>query len=1025
MLSIAMLIAPLFSQTVSVEQFDILEGAVPGNWRPTENSQLSLSSKRFKFGAQSLRWDWQGTGAEIRIDEETLRQVIKEPRATFAIWVYNEIPRKGKLKFQFGVENRSDCSFDFGLDFQGWRTCWVMYHRDMAGKPTAEMNRLTIRAPEGVLSGTLYFDCIIYAHPVNPRHQMRDAQVPFVNPGADESANSHWMSLYKFSLMEPSLPLSEGVTPEAKAAFETITRRYEAEFLRQSTVTDDDVSELMEAYRYWQITRNEDGSITGLPVLLSHLGAIFPIEDKREWREALSRYDIKAYFQLMLEIAQAYRSASQKTQQMTLAQMFLDLSDHLYDQGWASGSGQGTLHHFGYSARNMYTAFFLMRDLLAENKRLTRSQQTMDWLSGAGKANIRLDDLNGINMDMLNTTITGQLASILIMPDSPEKLRNMQIFSRWLSEGLQYATGLEGSFKVDGSAFHHGAHYPAYAIGGFGGAALVTYLLSGTPFRIGEAGHSSLRKAIMTMRLYSNKLSWPLSLSGRHPNGEWKNLSEPFGYMALSGTPDGKHEIDAEAGSAYLRLNKLRKNNWFSQRLEENGIEAESPPQGHWTMNYATLSIHRRKHWLATARGHSRYFWAAEIYPGANMFGRYITFGHLEILYPEKEAGKINSGFRQDGWDWNRFAGTTTVHLPLEKLRADVKNVDDVSGIEEMLLSDEAFAGGIHNQAGNGIFAMKLHGPDKYGLGSLRAQKSIFFFDNRIVCLGSDIENEITDYPTETTLFQNHLAEKNQPIWCNSDEAVTAFPSRQSFDLAQAHWLLDNQKNGFYLPPGQTLQVNRVTQISRNQKDTRDTEGDFASAWISHGHAPQKGAYEYCILVDTDLKAMQQFAAAMQKPATASYEVLQQNSSAHIVRDLQSKTTGYVLFDAFDNAGAEELKAVSRASLLMLQDRGDRLSLSICDPDLRFYEGPADEVYDTEGRSVERSIYSRTWINDASKPAKVMVTLNGKWRPDQLPENCRLVSSDRDEIIVEFELKDGLSSHAVFQTNLKVEVVND
>ena len=67
-------------------------------------------------------------------------------------------------------------------------------------------------------------------------------------------------------------------------------------------------------------------------------------------------------------------------------------------------------------------------------------------------------------------------------------------------------------------------------------------------------------------------------------------------------------------------------------------------------------------------------------------------------------------------------------------------NVDTFSGMEEMLYSDEAFAGGLSQVKLNGNFGMKLHEHDKYN-GSHRARKSYHFFNGTIVCLGTDIEN--------------------------------------------------------------------------------------------------------------------------------------------------------------------------------------------------------------------------------------------------------------------------------------------
>ena len=66
------------------------------------------------------------------------------------------------------------------------------------------------------------------------------------------------------------------------------------------------------------------------------------------------------------------------------------------------------------------------------------------------------------------------------------------------------------------------------------------------------------------------------------------------------------------------------------------------------------------------------------------------------------------SGWQQEGFDWNRIPGVTSIHLPLEQLKAKVMNVDRFSGMEEMLYSDEAFAGGLSQQKENGNFGMEV-----------------------------------------------------------------------------------------------------------------------------------------------------------------------------------------------------------------------------------------------------------------------------------------------------------------------------
>ena len=134
---------------------------------------------------------------------------------------------------------------------------------------------------------------------------------------------------------------------------------------------------------------------------------------------------------------------------------------------------------------------------------------------------------------------------------------------------------------------------------------------------------------------------------------------------------------------------------------------------------------------------------------------------------PGQTVTPATSGWQQEGFDWNRIPGVTSIHLPLEQLQAKVLNVDSYSGMEEMLYSDEAFAGGLSQQKMNGNFGMKLHEHDKYN-GSHRARKSYHFIDGMIVCLGSDIENTNTEFPTETTIFQLVVTDKaGHDYWKN------------------------------------------------------------------------------------------------------------------------------------------------------------------------------------------------------------------------------------------------------------------
>jgi chondroitin-sulfate-ABC endolyase/exolyase len=992
--------APVFS----------FESGVPGEMTAYGGSAISTSRNRFKDGQWSLRWDYCA-GSSIRLSHPVGYRPNPEGgndqhKTAFAVWIYNETPVQDRLKFEFGRGEQIDCSFEFGLNFCGWRTAWVLYDRDMEGSPHPGMDRLTIHVPKHMRSGTLYIDQLILSARIDPRFPMRDAQVPRVNMEADHKANSHWMSLYRFAGQRPVSSPIGSVTAEQRAALELVRERYGQLSPPRRNMTEGDMTDIRQRFQECGIERRGE-SIVGRSVDLVYYYDILPPEDRERLRSLSRSIEVKTYTRFMLKIAECYNSATAASDKEQLAALFIDLLDHLRDQGWAAGSGLGTLHHLGYNLRSYYTALYLMKEPLAKSGKLKACLDDMYWFSGTGRIFAEASDLSGGIIDIFNTTIHGMLAVILMMEDEGDLVRHLHGLSDWVSRCLMPAPGLMSCLKADGSAFHHAGHYPAYAVGGFEGVTPVVYILSGTPFRIGEQAHACLRKALLSMRLYCNKRQWLLSLSARHPTGTRELETLPFKYMAAAGSPDGTEPIDKEMAAAYLRLASPEEAE-AGRMFADIGIRPEPAPEGHWTMNYAALSLHRRGEWLAGARGHSKYLWANETYSNANLYGRYITHGHVQIMASGDPVTNMDSGFSHDGWDWNRWPGTTVIRLPIEQLRSDVRQVDTHSGFEEMLLSDEAYAGGLSIGGENGMFAMKLHEHEKYN-GSHRASKSVFFFDDRIVLLGSGIMNDNADYATETTLFQLALLDSAEPIRYGDTEPLTEFPYERKHVLSEPQWIVDNKQNGYYVPSGQKLFVSRCTQHSRSQNRGEETKGDFVSAWLHHGFAPENERYEYAIRVKTTADQMRRFTERMQCPETALYRVLQHDDRAHIVHDVPTGTIGYALFEAGDpDCLPRGVPVVSTniACMAMTKETEDGLTLSVVDPDLRLYTGVDADQYDDTGKRKEVSIYSRPWIANESMPSLLELTLKGRWRLPGDEPRCRIMSRDDTFTTLQFTCKD-------------------
>ena len=759
----------LHAQVVTDERMFSFEKPQIPDCITATHSRLSVSDLHYKDGKHSLEWTFEPGGIlELKKD---LKFEKKDPTgkdlylSAFIVWVYNEVPQNATIEFQFLKDGKRCTSFPFGINFSGWRAAWVCYERDMQGTPEEGMNELRIIAPNS--KGTLFIDHLITATKVDARQQTADLQVPFVNAGT----TNHWLVVYQHSLLKPDIELTP-VDDKQRAEMQLLEKRFRDMIYTKGKITDKEVENIRKKYDFYQITY-KNGQVSGVPIYMVRAAEAYEriIPDWNKDMLTKMGVEMRAYFDLMKKIAVAYNNSTAKPViREEMKKKFLAMYDHITDQGVAYGSCWGNIHHYGYSVRGLYLAYFLMKDVLREAGKLQEAERTLRWYAITNEVYPK-PEVDGIDMDSFNTQTTGRIASILMMEDTPEKLQYLRSFSRWIDYGCRPALGLSGSFKVDGGAFHHRNNYPAYAVGGLDGATNMIYLLSRTEFAVSKLAHETVKNVLLTMRFYCNKLNFPLSMSGRHPDGKGKLVPMHFAMMALAGSPDGKAEYDSEMASSYLRLisnsgvendasEYMPKVSNAEERkaaklLIEKGSRPEPDPQGNIAMGYGCISVQRRSNWSAVARGHSRYLWAAEHYLGANLYGRYLAHGSLQILTaaPGQTVTPATSGWQQEGFDWNRIPGVTSIHLPLEQLQAKVLNVDRYSGMEEMLYSDEAFAGGLSQQKMNGNFGMKLHEHDKYN-GSHRARKSYHFIDGMIVCLGSDIENTNTEFSTETTIFQ-------------------------------------------------------------------------------------------------------------------------------------------------------------------------------------------------------------------------------------------------------------------------------
>lgn len=975
-----------------------------------DHSQLSISSEYFKHLTSSLVWKWNAPSAQWRIKQD-VGYKPHNPKSkdnsvsTFVFWVYAKLPIKdAKLKVEFLKNGRVCSCFEYGLNFRGWRGAWIAFDRDMRGNPEEGMDEMRVTAP-AIASGELLFDHIMLSSLQDVRQHTADFQAPFINP----KTTNHWLILLQSWQKEFDIELKNELTATEKNSISIIQNRLTEMLLEGKKPIP--VQKLTDSFDEYGIQKNADGSLRGLPVFFERYGETYEYLGVDNYKLLFANpMGLSECNQLLLNMAVSYHKSKAVTDKETIADMFVLLMKHLLDQGFQTGSAMGTLHHLGYSMRNFYTAAYLMKEPLRNVSLDSDVQKAMEWFAGTGEIKTKPTE-PGMDIDAFNTSLIARLSSILMMENTPEKVRYLHTFKRWIDNGFLYTAGTEDGFKPDGSIYHHRHNYPAYAVGGLEGAVTANYLLYNTNFQLNVIGREHLKKALLAMRNYCNLQTWPLSLSGRHPDGKGHLFPEHYALLALTGTPDYSAEIDNELAAAYLRL-EAKPTTKYVKQFNKLGIQPESAPNGNWSYNYSCLNVHRRDNWLVTAMGFSRYLWATETYVGANLYGRYLNHGNLQITATGNPISNFGSGFNQKGWDWNHFPGTTAAVLPIKELRADVKNLDAESGYEEMLLSDEAFAGSLSHRNKQGVFAMKLHENGKYN-GSLRARKSYFFFDNRIVALGSDICSALPDKPVHTTLFQAFLPNTEISIDINGKK-TSEFPYLVNL-ITKNNYLSDGLNNYFFVKQGD-VQLSKSLQKSFDEETDEPTQNNFALAAINHGNAPQNANYEYMVLVQPTDSELLSVTKSFVVKNDFVYKVLQQDSQAHIVFDKKTKTTAYSFFEAGKVDVKTDLISVNTPCLIMTSKSiSNELIISICDPDLHLYEGKTDLKYDAAGKPIERSVYSMPWINNESAVSLIEVQVKGKWKIADKSDFIQIKKFEKGYSTFIFKCQHGLSREVLLK----------
>ena len=922
-------------------QFVSFEEEIPCNFKSSDKQELALSSSYYKEGSKSLEWKFSPNSI-LDIPSESVFTLEGDNGIT--LWIYNEKPQQDSLRFEFYSPNgHVSHHFGFRLYAAGWRACWISFKHMQGDKQDKKIAGYRIIAPNR--TGRVFIDRLTF-----PVKKINDRTTPDLQMPTNNSLTYrdlwHWCRVWQWEQYQYDLPLSESLTTDEKQELATVEARLTA-ILDTPKAPKKGISKAYSTFKAANIRPSSNG-FTGAPV-------VAPDELNRRkgelsWNDLedmLSGFAYDAYYNHSAQSAKNY---------------FL-VWDYAINQGFAFGSGMGTNHHYGYQVRKIYTTAWLMRDAIWKAPNRDNILSALIFWSALQETRIPFQYGRDELLDSWHTLLMAKTVSALLFVDERERARALAGLSRWLSGSLQYSPGTIGGIKVDGTTFHHGGFYPAYTTGVLAMVGQFIALTSHTRYVPTMEARQVLKSAFISMRNYCNIYEWGIGISGRHPfGGSMKeNDVAAFAYLALAGDLSGEsNTFDHHLAADYMRLcnNDTPEAIYF----RKEGITPAKAPQGFFVYNYGSAGIFRRNDWMVTLKGYTTDVWGSEIYRKDNRYGRYQSYGSVQIMgYPSRKA----SGFDENGWDWNRLPGTTTIHLPFDLLDSPLPGTT-------MAHSKENFSGSSSLEGKNGMFAMKLMERNlKNFTPDFVARKSVFCFNNRMICLGTGISNSNASFPTETTLFQSTFQKGKSDIYV--DGKLKNVPFHQELNDGKRHCIQDGYNN-YYLVNGDNVQIQIARQDSHHEKPRAKTQGTFASAYINHGAAPQNAGYEYMVLIQPSPKELD---AARRK---APYQILHKDSIAHVVIDKQTGITAYAAFETYLPQKDELFLSIPAETMVMQKQSGSNLLLSVCDPNLNISE----KAFTTK---------------EPSRPIEKKLILKGQWKCKTLQEDVTVEVGQTETVL--------------------------
>ena len=948
--------------TISAQtSFTFETTSVPTQW-VANNGVLAINAEHYKEGVKSLSWTTTG---------ESMFTITPSSFSTGTNFIdfqlHSPVITYDTLKFDFYSGSLAVRSFRLCMNYKGWRdVCRAYSEFASASLETISSITITLLPTNNSVARTYYFDDV---NLLSTRPTSRVIGTHWINDTSyfTDRINMNNLISYAYPI---DIPTVNPTSTELTAL--TSLKKISAYISLPKVGTAEELAAAIKFTDSLTIVRNSDGSVRGLPLDLKAAKlvktTIIP-NNNNYYLTTLARY---------LEVLAADGTVS--------TTRFNNLLDHLMDQGLAEGLEyyQGTYDY--NNARAILPPLFNILPSCTDSQKV-EVIKLCKWILLYKDLYLPQNKyLYSLNADIIHLFTDYFMMIALNQPTTTLSVRELKAYKRWLDRNAEYVPGGRDFLKIDGTGFHHATPYIAY-MQCFNRFISTLYNLKGTPFQVDTASYNHLKKAVISMLLSCNlgidkNGRIPLSLGGRglgfgHP------LTRGNFYLLNSIGTDLFGTQDNELAAAY--------NAFFQQTTFQ--VPTPANYNGFYAFNYGSYGIYRQANWIACMRSPTSTVFGAEITPTENCFGRYTSYGSLEILY----SGSDKSGYPDPstlwgGWDWNVMPGTTTVHYTNW---ADLKplNSDNYSRMD-VYTKSKNFSGAL-SWGDMGLFGCDFDQRDtwyssiKFAPTNLVFKKTVLAVDGLLIAIGTNISSSSTaELYTNTNLFQSIISTNSQALQVNGNSVSTTFSS----SLNGANTLISPTGTGYIIPEGN----DPIVVISGSQTSPVSTKLDStgtvmaAKAYITHGFNPSNRSYQFVVVPGTTATALA--TAAINVNSGSIYQLIIADSTMHSIYYKPRQMMAYTFFkgatDVIDSLNI--VKGISTEALLLERKStasSTAYDFAIANPNLRPVSDP-----------------NFKWI---ATPTTSVLSLKGEWFIKTGAADVTLISASTVETKVQVTLSEG------------------